>query len=45
MALTPVTGGAGHLGRDIVDRLVGDGHHVRLLARSQGTRPDADTRG
>ncbi|MDA9525715.1 epimerase [Bradyrhizobium sp. CCBAU 11434] len=42
MALTLVTGGTGHLGRDIVDRLVGDGHHVRLLARSRGTRADVE---
>ncbi|WLA65632.1 SDR family oxidoreductase [Bradyrhizobium diazoefficiens] len=42
MALTLVTGGTGHLGRDIVDRLVRDGRHVRVLARSPGTRPDVE---
>lgn len=34
-----VTGGTGHLGRGIVARLKGDGHHVRVLAR----RPGDDT--
>jgi uncharacterized protein YbjT (DUF2867 family) len=38
MTLTLVTGGTGHLGRDIVDRLVCGGHRVRLLARSAGRR-------
>jgi len=42
MTLTLVTGGTGHLGRDIVDRLVGDRRHVRLLARSAGTRSDVE---
>ena len=42
MAVMLITGGTGHLGRDIVDRLVGDGHHVRLLARSPGARPGVD---
>ena len=42
MTLTLVTGGTGHLGRDIVDRLVGAGHRVRVLARAPGTRPDVE---
>ncbi|MBR0852726.1 NAD(P)H-binding protein [Bradyrhizobium diazoefficiens] len=42
MALTLVTGGTGHLGRDIVDRLVRGGHRVRVLARSPGARPDIE---
>lgn len=42
MALTLVTGGTGHLGRDIVDRLIRDGRRVRVLARSQGTRSDIE---
>ncbi|MET4387090.1 uncharacterized protein YbjT (DUF2867 family) [Bradyrhizobium sp. F1.4.3] len=42
MALTLVTGGTGHLGRDIVDRLVRDGHRVRVFARSPGARPDVE---
>ncbi|MDN4986185.1 NAD(P)H-binding protein [Bradyrhizobium arachidis] len=42
MTLTLVTGGTGHLGRDIVDRLVRDGHRVRLFARARGTRPDVE---
>jgi len=42
MALTLVTGGTGHLGRDIVDRLVRDGRHVRVFARSPGTRSDVE---
>lgn len=42
MALTLVTGGTGHLGRDIVDRLARDGRRVRVLARSQGTRSDIE---
>lgn len=40
MALTLVTGGTGHLGQDIVDRLVRDGHRVRVLARSPAVRSD-----
>lgn len=39
MPLTLVTGGTGHLGRDIVKRLVRDGHRVRIFARA----PQADT--
>lgn len=42
MALTLVTGGTGHLGRDIVDRLVRDGHRVRLFARARGDRSDVE---
>jgi uncharacterized protein YbjT (DUF2867 family) len=42
MALTLVTGGTGHLGRDIVDRLVRDGRPVRVLARSRGARADVE---
>jgi nucleoside-diphosphate-sugar epimerase len=42
MALTLVTGGTGHLGRDIVDRLVRDGHRVRVFARSPAVRPDVE---
>lgn len=38
MALTLVTGGTGHLGRDIVDRMVQAGRQVRLFARSPGDR-------
>ena len=34
MSLVLVTGGTGHLGRDIVSRLVRDGHRVRVFARS-----------
>ncbi|MBR0824919.1 NAD(P)H-binding protein [Bradyrhizobium manausense] len=39
MPLTLVTGGTGHLGQDIVTRLVREGHRVRVFARS----PQADT--
>ncbi|MCP3404261.1 SDR family oxidoreductase [Bradyrhizobium sp. CCGB01] len=42
MTLTLVTGGTGHLGRDIVDRLVRDGRRVRVLARSPGLRSDVE---
>lgn len=42
MTLTLVTGGTGHLGRDIVDRLVRDGHRVRVFARSPGARSDVE---
>ena len=42
MALTLVTGGTGHLGRDVVDRLVRDGRRVRVLARSPGMRSDVE---
>ncbi|AWM04286.1 SDR family oxidoreductase [Bradyrhizobium amphicarpaeae] len=42
MALTLVTGGSGHLGRDVVDRLVRDGRRVRVFARSPRTRSDVE---
>ncbi|MCK1739865.1 NAD(P)H-binding protein [Bradyrhizobium sp. 139] len=42
MALTLVTGGTGHLGRDIVHRLVRDGRRVRVFARSPGARSDVE---
>ncbi|MET3912002.1 uncharacterized protein YbjT (DUF2867 family) [Bradyrhizobium sp. S3.3.6] len=46
MALTLVTGGTGHLGREIVDRLIRNGHRVRLFARSPKARSDVEwTRG
>ena len=34
-----VTGGTGHLGRDIVSLLKDQGHHVRVLARTSGGDP------
>src|SRR5260370_37991646 len=34
-----VTGGTGHLGRDIVSLLKDQGHQVRVLARSPGQDP------
>jgi uncharacterized protein YbjT (DUF2867 family) len=37
-----VTGGTGHLGRDLVRRLVAEGHRVRVLARSPGPETDAE---
>src|SRR3569623_2155295 len=42
MTLTLVTGGTGHLGRDIVDRLVRDGRRVRVFARAPGARSDVE---
>ncbi|MBB4426832.1 uncharacterized protein YbjT (DUF2867 family) [Bradyrhizobium sp. CIR48] len=42
MPLTLVTGGTGHLGQDVVDRLLGDGHRVRIFARSRGARSDVE---
>ncbi|MCP3474590.1 NAD(P)H-binding protein [Bradyrhizobium sp. CCGUVB1N3] len=42
MPLTLVTGGTGHLGQDIVDRLVSCGHRVRVLARTPGSRSDVE---
>lgn len=42
MTLVLVTGGTGHLGQDIVDRLVRDGHQVRVLARSRKSRNDVE---
>jgi nucleoside-diphosphate-sugar epimerase len=37
-----VTGGTGHLGRDIVRRLVEKGHPVRVFARSPGPETDVE---
>ena len=37
-----VTGGTGHLGRDIVRLLTGDGNRVRILARKPDQTPDVD---
>ena len=34
-----VTGGTGHLGRDIVSLLKDQGHQVRVLARTAGPDP------
>src|SRR3954447_22465156 len=34
MTIVLVTGGTGHLGRDLVERVVRDGHRVRVFARS-----------
>ena len=42
MALVLVTGGTGHLGHDLVDRLVRDGHQVRIFARSRRARTDVE---
>lgn len=42
MSVTLVTGGTGHLGRDIVDRLVRAGRRVRVLARSPQSRADLE---
>ncbi|MEN3351492.1 MAG: hypothetical protein V7632_5127 [Bradyrhizobium sp.] len=42
MPVTLVTGGTGHLGRDIVDRLVQDRRRVRVFARTPGARPDVE---
>ena len=42
MTLVLVTGGTGHLGQEIVDRLVRDGHQVRLFARSRRARDDVE---
>ncbi|MET9677737.1 NAD(P)H-binding protein [Streptomyces sp. NPDC006482] len=41
MATVLVTGGTGHLGRDVVARLK-PSHHVRVLARSPGSDPDVE---
>jgi len=42
MPLTLVTGGTGHLGQDIVKRLVREGHRVRVLARVPRADTDVD---
>jgi nucleoside-diphosphate-sugar epimerase len=42
MSLTLVTGGTGHLGRDILDRIVSAGHRTRVLARSPTSRKDVE---
>ncbi|WP_050628071.1 SDR family oxidoreductase [Bradyrhizobium viridifuturi] len=42
MSLVLVTGGTGHLGRDLVDHLVQAGHTVRVFARSRQGRTDVE---
>jgi len=42
MTLVLVTGGTGHLGQDLVDCLVRDGHRVRVFARSRKPRADVE---
>jgi uncharacterized protein YbjT (DUF2867 family) len=42
MTLVLVTGGTGHLGQDLVDRLVRHGHQVRIFARSRRPRSDVE---
>src|SRR5204863_698048 len=42
MTLVLVTGGTGHLGQDLVDRLVQEGHQVRIFARSRRPRSDVE---
>ena len=42
MAVVLVTGGTGHLGRDLVDRLVQEGHQVRVFARSPRADPNVE---
>lgn len=42
MTLVLVTGGTGHLGQDLVDRLVRDGHEVRIFARARRPRTDVE---
>ena len=37
-----VTGGTGHLGRDLVELLIERGHRVRVLARNPGQRTDVE---
>ena len=42
MSLVLVTGGTGHLGRDLVDHLVQARHQVRVFARSRQARADVE---
>ena len=42
MTLVLVTGGTGHLGHDLVDRLVRDRHQVRVFARVRRARADVE---
>lgn len=42
MTLVLVTGGTGHLGRDLVDRLLRDKHEVRVFARVRQQRRDIE---
>jgi uncharacterized protein YbjT (DUF2867 family) len=43
MPLVLVTGGTGHLGRDVVTRLVREGHRVRVFARSPLPSTDVES--
>ena len=42
MTLVLVTGGTGHLGQDLVNRLVRQGHQVRIFARTPRDRGDVE---
>jgi uncharacterized protein YbjT (DUF2867 family) len=42
MTLILVTGGTGHLGRDLVGRLIHERHRVRVFARSPGPETDVE---
>jgi uncharacterized protein YbjT (DUF2867 family) len=42
MTLVLVTGGTGHLGRDLVDILVREGHQVRVFTRARKPRADVE---
>jgi uncharacterized protein YbjT (DUF2867 family) len=42
MTLVLVTGGTGHLGQDLVNGLVREGHQVRVFARSPRADPDVE---
>ena len=42
MSTIAVTGGTGHLGRQVVSLLKAEGHRVRVLARSPGQDPDVE---